>query len=146
MAASSADTLIDRLSRAAQRELRRQPIVAAYAYGSRVSGAPRPDSDLDVGYYLDGHLRRESLSVKEEMQIAAALADAVGVPVDLRNLGTAPLEVRGRVLEQGRRIYSRDDVARVSLERDLLARYHDYKDELLAMHDARLQALARRGL
>jgi predicted nucleotidyltransferase len=29
-----------------------------FAFGSRVAGVPRPDSDLDLGVWLDGPLRR----------------------------------------------------------------------------------------
>ncbi len=37
-------------------------------------------------------------------------------------------------------------MARVELERDLLARYHDYKDVFRHMHEVRLRALAARGM
>ena len=84
--------------------------------------------------------------LREELRLASALSDAVQFPVDLRNLAEAPLELRGHVLEEGVRIYSGDDVARVELERDLLGRYHDYKDVFRHMHEARLRALAARGI
>ena len=70
----------------------------------------------------------------------------MGLEVDLRNLAEAPLELRGRVLEDGVRVYSGDDVARVELERELLGRYHDYKDVFQRMHEVRLRALAARGI
>src|SRR5262245_39585765 len=74
------------------------------------------------GYYLAGHRSgaRLSLSLREEQALATELSDVVGHDVDLRNLGDAPLELRGRVLEEGVRIFSGDDVERVGLERDLL--------------------------
>ena len=121
-------------------------VLAAYVFGSRVSGRPAADSDLDVGYYLDGYQRGALLSVREEMLLAADLADAVGVTVDLRNLGEAPLELKGRVLEDGVRIYSGSEPERVGLERDVLARYHDYKHVFEQMHEIRLRQLAVRGL
>lgn len=74
-------------------------------------------------------------SLREELLLAAELSDAVGTDVDLRDLADAPLELRGRVLEEGIRVYSGDDVARVALERDLLGRYHDYKDVFRELHD-----------
>ena len=120
-------------------------ILAAYVYGSRVSGRPRPESDLDVGYYLDHHRTRAVLPAGEEMRLANRLAEAVGFEVDLRNLAEAPLDLRGRILEEGVRIYSGDAAARVALERDLLARYHDYKAEFEQMHAMRLRARAARS-
>jgi predicted nucleotidyltransferase len=138
--------LVERLRAAAERLFREGPILAAYAYGSRISGRPRPGSDVDVGYYAHGFRDGRRLTLTEELRLASALSDAVGLEVDLRDLADAPLELRGRVLEEGVRIYSGDDVARVGLERDLLGRYHDYKDTFRRMHEVRLRARARRGI
>jgi predicted nucleotidyltransferase len=139
-------TVVERLRAAASRLFHGGPVLAAYAYGSRIWGRPLPTSDLDVGYYLTGYRTGQSLSLRDELLLASALSDEVGLEVDLRNLADAPLDVRGRVLEEGVRIYSGDDVARVGLERDLLGRYHDYKDAYLRMHEVRLRALAARGI
>lgn len=137
--------LLARLRTAASFVFQGSPVLAAYAYGSRVRGRPRPDSDLDVGYYVTGYREGETLSVGEELRLASALADAAGVEVDLRDLAAAPLELRGRVLEEGVRIYSADEPERVALERYILSRYHDYKDVFRQMHDLRLRGLAERG-
>jgi predicted nucleotidyltransferase len=137
--------LIDRLRHAAEPLFRQHGVLAAYAYGSRVSGRPRPASDLDVGYYLAPPRLNEPLPLDVELRLASALSDAVGVDVDLRSLGSAPLELKGRVLEEGVRIYSGEPAARVALERDLLARYHDYKDVFREMHEIRLKRAARRS-
>jgi predicted nucleotidyltransferase len=135
-----------RLREAAAKIFEGRGVLVAYAFGSRVHGCPRPASDLDVGYYLDGYREGRSLSVAEEMALAGRLSDAVGVEVDLRNLGDATLEFRGRTLEEGIRIYSGHAGARVALERELLGRYHDYKPELTRLHERRLRALAEKGL
>jgi predicted nucleotidyltransferase len=120
------------------------PVFLVYAYGSRVGGCPRPDSDLDLGYYLRREHPRRCLGLREELDLAGSLSDALGLEVDLRCLGGAPLEVRGRVLEQGLRVYCDDEVARVGLERDLLGDYHDYKNKLALWRQLRLAALAAR--
>jgi predicted nucleotidyltransferase len=138
--------LLDRLRRAAASAFRDRHVLAAYAFGSRVFGRPAPDSDLDIGYYLDEPHRGAGLPLGEEMRLAGDLSDAVGLEVDLRNLAEAPLELRGRVLEDGVRIYSGAEPARVALERDLLGRYHDYKAIFQRMHEIRLRSHARRRL
>ncbi|MBI4476660.1 MAG: nucleotidyltransferase domain-containing protein [Acidobacteria bacterium] len=137
--------LIGRLREVAGPLFRDRSILAAYAYGSRVAGRPRPESDLDVGYYLAPPRLGESLPIVVELRLASALSESMGVEIDLRSLVDAPLELRGCVLEEGIRIYSGDDVARVGLERDLLARYHDYKDVFRQMHEIRLKRAARRS-
>ncbi len=124
----------------------RTDVFLAYAYGSRLSGNPRPQSDLDIGYYLNDFRRHPPLSIQDELALAGSLSDRLGVEVDLRNLGEAPLEWRGRVLEDGVRIYCCDEVQRVNLERDLLAQYLDQKDSFRRMHELRLRAFAESGL
>jgi len=142
----AATLLIESLRQEAARRFPALPILVAYAYGSRVSGRPRAGSDLDVGYYLHRYRTGARLPLAAEMLLEADLSDALDVDVDLRNLALAPLDVRGRVLEEGSRVYASDDVARVGLERDLLGRYHDYKEAFRQMHELRLAATARRGL
>lgn len=138
--------LVERLRAAAPPVFQDTPVLVAYVHGSRVAGRPRPGSDLDVGYYLKGRRRGEVLSLRRELCLESMLSDAIGFDVDLRNLGEAPLELRGRVLEEGIRIYSADDRERVALERYVLSHYHDYKHAFRAMHEIRLRELARRGL
>jgi hypothetical protein len=47
---------------------------------------------------------------------------------------------------KGLRIYSGDDVQRVSLERTTLSFYHDYKDVFRNMREERLRGKARKGI
>ncbi|OGV66258.1 MAG: hypothetical protein A3K19_03740 [Lentisphaerae bacterium RIFOXYB12_FULL_65_16] len=134
-----------RIAQAAADVFAGTPVFLAYAYGSRCTGGARPDSDLDVGYYVGASSPSQALPIKEEMVLASRLSTRVGLDVDLRHLGDAPLELRGRALEDGVRIYCSDHVARVNLERDLLSAYHDYKFEIMRFHDLRLARFALRG-
>lgn len=131
-----------RLAQAAEVVFLNTSVFLAYVYGSHIRGHPRPDSDLDVGYYVHAGTGAEALSLLEEMRMVDRLSRILNVEVDLRNLGSAPLELRGRVLERGCRIYCSDPVARVTLERDLLGMYHDYKTEFEMFHARRLRAVA----
>jgi predicted nucleotidyltransferase len=134
---------LSRLRSAAAQVFHGHRVLAAYAFGSRIHGRPRQESDLDIGYYL--FPGQDPLPVGREMTMAADLSVVLGLEVDLRSLDRAPLETRGRILEEGVRIYSGDDVARVSLERSTLSFYHDYKDVFRHMHEVRLKNRARRG-
>ncbi len=138
--------LIERLRRAAERHFPEHRVLVAYAYGSRVSGTARLDSDLDLGYYLCGYREGEQLPIKTEMLLGDRLSREVGLDVDIRNLGPAPLEARGRILEHGVRLFSGDDVERVALERELLSRYHDRKAEFEELRRLRLRHSAEEGL
>jgi len=134
--------LLARIRAAAASVLPGRGVLAAYVHGSRVSGRPRPESDLDIGYYpLPGSA---GLRLEEELRLAARLTEAIGLPVDLHNLAEAPLDLRGSVLEEGIRIHSANEPLRVDLEVGLLARYHDYKEEYRRLHAERLAGLAAR--
>jgi len=136
------DSLLERLRSVAATCFSRYDVLAAYAYGSRVSGRPRPDSDLDIGYYpLPG---ARVLTLREEMALAAKLTESIGLGVDVRNLAEAPLELRGAILEDGVRIYASNEALRVDLEAGLLARYHDYKEIFRRMHEERLAGFTAR--
>ena len=139
------ETLRRRLEDAAARAFAGHSIAAAYAHGSRVSGRARPASDLDIAYCLTSRAEAAPLPLRDELAIAGTIAEAIGLDVDLRSLRDAPLEFRGRVLEDGCRIYEGDPVERVTLERDTLSRYHDYEFEFAAMHELRLKSLASRA-
>jgi len=138
--------LLDALRPAAAAAFRGRSVLVAYAFGSRISGRPRPSSDLDVGYYLRGYRRGDTLPLQEELHLADELSRAAGLEVDLQNLAEAGLELKGRVLEEGIRIFSDDDPSRVALEREILGRYHDYKEEFRRMHEMRLRRVASLGL
>lgn len=75
----------------------------ALAFGSRVRGDARADSDLDLGVWgrqLD------------PFALAAAL-DGFTPPIDVTDLTTAPLRLAGRVANQGVVVFDVDPVARV---------------------------------
>jgi len=122
-----------------------RPILAAYAHGSRVAGRPHDSSDLDIGCFLLPDHSERGLSIAEEMAMAGELSNKLGLEVDLRILDGTSLEVRGRVIEEGVRVYSGNDELRVGLERSTLSFYHDYKDVFRRMHEVRLEAKAKRG-
>ncbi len=140
------EDLIQKARTVAEELLPAFDVLAAYAYGSRVSGAPRADSDLDVSCFLRGYRDGARLSLRDELALADRMTDRLQVDVDFRDLSGAPLEVRGRILEEGVRIYSGDFHERVELEADTYSRYHDYKSEFEELARIRLQRIAARGL
>ncbi len=138
--------MIKQLAVAAEAVFAPTSVVVAYAFGSRVSGRPLSASDLDIGYYAAKDSELVQLSIKEEMTLQGQLSERMGMDVDLRNLNDAPLDLRGRVLEEGVRLYSGDEKMRVRIESELLSHYHDYKHAYAEMHRMRLAGFARAGV
>ncbi len=133
------DEFIVQMKRAAEKIFRNTRVLAAYAYGSRIAGNYLPESDLDIGYYPFHYKQTKQLSISAEMMLAADLSDELELNVDLRNLNDAPLELKGKVLEEGIRIYSADEAKRIALETYILKRYHDCKEAYIRMHEVRLK-------
>lgn len=138
--------LVQKLRRATEELFPPHRVLVAYAHGSRIRGNPLPDSDLDIGYYLEDWQEGEELPLQAELLLEANLARVVGLDVDLRNLAQAPLEMRGQILETGIRVYSSSPEQRVDLETYLMARYLDYKEVYREMHELRLNNMARQGV
>lgn len=121
---------------------RQAGVVVAYLFGSRAAGTHRDESDADVAVLLDG-----SLGLLDQEALADRLARALGVPgVDLIVLDTASLELQGRVVQEGRAIFSADEPRRVAFEVATRSRYFDFLPVLQAHTDRYLRRVAREGL
>lgn len=91
--------------------LRAHGVPFAFLHGSRVTGTPRPDSDLDVAAWLPEDLD--------------AWTVPVGDHVDLHDLRKLPLSVAGRVALKGRLLFDDDPPERVHWQAQTRQRYFD---------------------
>jgi uncharacterized protein len=81
-------------------------LLGIYAFGSRIQGNARADSDLDLAVLVGGYA--EPLRLWE---LAGTLADQVSCPVDLLDLRAASTVMQHQVLTQGRRLWGLDPAA-----------------------------------
>lgn len=81
-------------------------LLAVYAFGSRVLGAARDDSDLDLAVLVAGYADAWVL-----FELAGELADQVGCPVDLLDLRAASTVMQHQVLTNGVRWWAKDSQA-----------------------------------
>lgn len=114
----------------------------AYLFGSRAEGTGGDASDADVAV-----MPGRELGLLEREQIAARLAGAFDAPdVDLVVLDRAGLELKGRVVQEGKLIYSADEPARVAFEVRTRSEYLDFLPTLKALQASYLARVADRGL
>ena len=114
----------------------------AYLFGSRATGTATEHSDADVAI-----MPSAALSLRARARLATRLAEALGAPdVDLLALDRARLELRGRVVQEGKLIYSSDEPARVAFEVCTRSAYFDYLPTLQELQGAYLTHVARHGL
>ena len=129
-------------SSAVDRVLATAGIRFAYLFGSRATGQHRPNRDADIAI-----MPGTPLDLLAEAAGADQLAQALQVPaVDLVDLRRAPLRVRGRVLEEGRLLYSSDEPGRVAFEVRTRSEYFDFLPTQRAHRDEFLRRVATKGL
>lgn len=140
---------LERLREAAKRVFDdRDEIVAAYAFGSRISGRPLPTSDLDIAVVTRAEEVHADPLFPERM--AVRLAEALDViadgkeprpDLDLRLVDQLPLTLRGRIVTEGVLVFESDPVRRVAFETDTRRKYFDFLP--LIERDAREGLIAR---
>lgn len=98
-------------------------LVCAYRFGSTARGTDRPYSDLDLAVLLaeDPPLTLEGL----HSQLADALTETTGRPIDLVVLNRAPVDLIHRVLRDGVLLLDRNPSARIRFEVKARNEYFD---------------------
>lgn len=81
-------------------------VLGIYAFGSRIRGDARPDSDLDLAVLVAGYADPLQL-----FQLSAELADIAGCEVDLLDLRVASTVMQYQVITTGERWWASDSQA-----------------------------------
>ena len=115
------------------------PLKEAYLFGSWAQGRALPTSDVDIALVLT-----ESLPPYERLQleltIEGEVEEASGIsPVDVRVINDAPLLVKGRILQEGIRVYEGDRQKRIAFEVLTLQQYHDFQPFIRPLQRAFLE-------
>lgn len=78
-------------------------LLAVYAFGSRIQGTARPDSDLDLAVLVAGYAEPLEL-----WTLSGDLADLAGCPVDLLDLRAASTVMQYQIVTTGQRWWAKD--------------------------------------
>ena len=81
-------------------------LLSLYAFGSRIHGASRDDSDLDLAVLVAGYA-----PVLKLWDTASELSELLGIPVDLIDLRAASTVMQHQVLTTGRSLWARQPEA-----------------------------------
>lgn len=116
--------------------------VVAYLFGSRAAGRARDTSDIDIAVLFD-----RDVGLLEQEDLTARLAGALEAPdVDVVVLDRAPLELQGKVIQEGRVIFSADEARRVAFEVRTRSMYFDFVPYLRSHTRSLINRVAERGL
>ena len=78
-------------------------LLSVYAFGSRIAGQARPDSDLDLAVLVAGYADGVAL-----WHLASEVAECVGCDVDLLDMRAASSVLQYQILTQGQRLWVAD--------------------------------------
>jgi predicted nucleotidyltransferase len=136
-----AQAILARVQEALPAVLARYPVVVAYVYGSVARGTVLPTSDVDIALVLT-----ESLPPYERLQleltIEGEVEEAAGIyPIDVRVINDAPLLVKGRILQEGIRVYEGDRQKRIAFEVLTRHQYWDFEPFVRPLQQAFLNRL-----
>jgi predicted nucleotidyltransferase len=108
----------------------RHGVAALYLFGSVARGTPRDDSDVDVGVLFETPPppRLDSPA----LDLEALLERELGLPVQLVVLNSAPVDLRIRVLREGRLIVDASPSLRIRFEVATRNEYFDFEPILRA--------------
>ena len=89
-------------------------VIAAYLFGSRVTGRARAGSDMDVAVLLN---EEDSVArFERRLQMMVEVSKVCGREADVIVLNDAPPILQNQVLRYGRLLFERDRRARVEFE------------------------------
>lgn len=117
-------------------------VAVAYLFGSRADGTATEASDHDIAVLFTA----PEPALDATARLGADLATALGTAVDVVDLDRATLELRGRVAERGRLVYSADEARRVRFEVDARIRWIEFRPVVRDTTRAYLRRVADVGL
>jgi uncharacterized protein len=124
MLAFSASMDVSVLKHRIEEKLGADPSVAAvYLFGSQARGVARADSDVDLGILYAVAPRATLLDQPFELQ--AQLSSALGKPVDIVVMNTAPVDLVHRILRDGQLLLEADKSRRIAFEVQARNAYFD---------------------
>lgn len=83
-------------------------VLAIYAFGSRIQGTARPDSDLDLAILIEGYADPLQL-----WDVANQLANQLNYPVDLLDFRAASTVMQHQILTTGQQLWGLEPQAGV---------------------------------
>ena len=114
----------------------------AYLFGSVATGRVHPDSDVDVAVVVEPSVPDDRY-LELSLELARRLASASGVGgIEVVVLNGAPLTLRGRAIQAGVVLFSRDEPFRVRFESKVLREFLDFRIHAEPMDREMLRAIA----
>lgn len=126
--------------------LSQYPITAAYLFGSVNKNKARSDSDIDIALVFNEEMTSYD-RLFTELRIQSELEGACQVnPIDCRSIDNAPLMIKGRIIQEGTRIFEGDRERRIEFEVMTRKFYFDYLPTARMLQKAFINNVRENGL
>ncbi|MCI0496112.1 nucleotidyltransferase domain-containing protein, partial [candidate division KSB1 bacterium] len=94
---------------------------------SYASGYVHPFSDIDIGIFVDDHAVHVSLELELSLSLQVDQKLNCQAKSEVRIINNLPLTVKGKIVTEGIRIYSSNEIERVIFEKYVLGAYFDFR-------------------
>jgi predicted nucleotidyltransferase len=98
-------------------------VAAVYLFGSQARGVAHAGSDVDLGVLY--RVAPRSTLLDQPFELQTQLASALGKPVDIVVMNTAPVDLVHRVLRDGQLLLEADKSRRIAFEVQARNAYFD---------------------
>ena len=116
----------NKLEKLSPRIFKDSPVLFAYLFGSFVSGAVHPFSDIDIAVYVDHVFIENSLELELNLSLEIDKKLQDKAKSEVRIINQLPLVLKGKIVTDGALIYSVDDAERVQFETSVRRAHFDF--------------------
>ena len=110
-------------------------IIAVYLYGSFAKNTSTPLSDIDIAILTNEEFNNCTLRLDYELALEQKISEQIaGEKIEVRLLNNAPTIIQGKIITEGRLLFSNNDKKIRDFEENVIMHYLDFKvvyDEIL---------------
>jgi len=117
-----------------------EEIEFAYLYGSYANGTETPLSDVDIAV-LQKHKKNYDLKINEFNIEVELMKEIPGIEFDVRSLNNAPITVTGKIINEGKFLFCRDQQRFLDYTVSKRMQYIDYMSVYKPIFDRRFNEM-----
>jgi len=103
-------------------------IIAAYLFGSYARNNPIPLSDIDIAILINSYDSNKVTNIDFEFQVESELLRRLPeYSFDIRTLNDAPILIQGKIITEGRLLFTKDRRKLSDFVEYIIPRYLDFR-------------------
>jgi|AntRauTorcE11898_2_1112593.scaffolds.fasta_scaffold02369_1 predicted nucleotidyltransferase len=103
-------------------------IIAAYLYGSFAKSSSTPLSDIDIAILTNKEFNTSTVRLDYELALEQKISEQIaGEKIEVRLLNNAPIIIQGKIITEGKLLFSNNDKKIRDFEEYVIMHYLDFK-------------------